>query len=130
MSKRLVIEPYWLHCLLMDWAFASFPKGGGLGYPSKCTYLAERIPQQAASREPWQLSREDRDEVALAIAELTPKHRLAITRAYKVWTIPSMADAIAAYGVTDRTWGNWAHEAGRELARKLERQSKKVCTAA
>ena len=65
-------------------------------------------------------------EAVQAIAELTPKHRLAITRAYKVWTIPSMADAIAAYGVTDRTWGNWAHEAGRELARKLERQAKKV----
>lgn len=130
MSKRLVIEPHWLHVLLMDWAFSSFPKGGGLGYPSKCTYLSERIPQQARSFEPWELTRQDRDEVALAIAELSPKHCLAITRAYKPWKSPGMAEALAAYGVTDRTWGNWAHEAGRELARKLERQSKKVCTAA
>lgn len=123
MSKRLVIEPNWLHNLLMDWAFSSFPKGGGLGYPSKCTYLAERIPNQTASVEPWALTRRDRDEVALAIAELSPKHRLAITRAYKVWTIQGIADQIAAYGVTDRTWGNWAHEAGKELARKLEKVS-------
>ena len=123
MSKRLVIEPHWLHVLLMDWAFASFPRGGGLGYPSKCTYLAERIPNQTASVEPWALTRRDRDEVALAIAELSPKHRLAITRAYKVWTIQGMADQIAAYGVTDRTWGNWAHGAGKELARKLEKVS-------
>ena len=129
MSKRLVIEPHWLHVLLMDWAFASFPRGGGLGYPSKCTYLAERIPNQTASVEPWALTRRDRDEVALAIAELSPKHRLAITRAYKVWTIQGMADQIAAYGVTDRTWGNWAHEAGKELARKLERQSTKSAAA-
>lgn len=129
MSKRLVIEPHWLHVLLMDWAFSSFPKGGGLGYPSKCTYLAERIPNQARSVEPWELTRKDRDEVALAIAELSDKHRLAITRAYKVWRIPSMADAIAAYGVTDRTWGNWAHEAGKELARKLERLKKVAETA-
>ncbi len=120
MSKRLVIEPHWLHVLLMDWAFSSFPKGGGLGYPSKCTYLSERIPQQARSFEPWELTRQDRDEVALAIAELSPKHCLAITRAYKPWKLPGMAEALAAYGVTDRTWGNWAHEAGRELARKLE----------
>ena len=64
------------------------------------------------------------------IGRMTAKTSAERQRAYKVWTIPSMADAIAAYGVTDRTWGNWAHEAGRELARKLERQSKKVCTAA
>lgn len=119
MSKRLVIEPHWLHVLLMDWAFSSFPKGGGLGYPSKCTYLAERIPVQARSFEPWELTRSDRDEVALAISELSPKHTLAITRAYKPWKIPSMEDAIAAYGVSDRTWQRWVHEAVKELAPKL-----------
>lgn len=126
MAKRLIIEPYWLHVLLMDWAFSSFPKGGGLGYPSKCTYLAERIPNQARSYEPWDLSRTDRDEVALAIAELSPKHSLAITQAYKPWKIPGMLDQLAAYGVTSRTWGNWAHEAGRELARKLEPRFEKM----
>lgn len=126
MSNRLVIEPYWLHVLLMDWAFSSFPRGGGLGYPSKCTYLAERIPNKATSFEPWNLTRSDRDEVALAIANLSPKHTLAITRAYKPWKIQGMADAVAAYGVTDRTWGNWAHEAGKELARVLEQRFQKI----
>lgn len=126
MSKRLVIEPHWLHVLLMDWATSSFPKGGGLGYPSRCVYIGERIPQQATSREPWDLTRGDRDEVALAVAELSPKHRLAITRAYKPWTIDATADQAAAYGVTNRTWANWAHEAGKELAQKLGRVTAKT----
>lgn len=119
MSKRLVIEPYALHVLLMDWAFSSFPKGGGLGYPNKCVYLTERTQQQARSFEPWDLSRQDRDEVALAIAELSHKHRLAITRAYKPWKIPDIDRDMAAFGVSGRTWRRWCHEAAQELAPKL-----------
>lgn len=119
MSKRLVIEPHALHVLLMDWAFSSFPKGGGLGYPNKCAYLAERTQQQARSFEPWDLSRQDRDEVALAIAALSHKHRLAITRAYKPWTVASINHEMSAYCVSDRTWRRWCHEAAQELAPRL-----------
>lgn len=128
--KRLTIEPNWLHHLLMDWAFSSFPKGGGLGYPSRCVYIGERIPQQATSREPWELTPKDRDEVALAVAELSLKHRLAITRAYKPWTIPAIEGDFAMFGVTDRTWRRWCHEAAIELARKLDREMKKIAESA
>lgn len=126
MSKRLIIEPHWLHQLLMDWAFASFPKSGGLGFPSQCAYLTERIQRQARSREPWELSREDRDEVALAIAELSLKHRLAITRAYKPWTIVSIAQDMEMFHVTDQTWRNWCRSAAIELSRKLDRHAKNI----
>jgi hypothetical protein len=71
------------------------------------------------SLEPWDLTTADHDELALCIAGLERKHCLAITRAYKPWTIPSIAHDLGMYHVTDRTWRTWAHAAGLELAEKM-----------
>jgi len=120
MSKRLVIEPYWLHCLLMDWAFASFPKGGGLGYPSKCTYLAERIPQQAASREPWEVTTAEKEDVAKEIEKLEDRHKHAITRAYKPWCVPSIDEMYPGICGSAKVWARLAREAAQILAVRVE----------
>lgn len=125
MAKRLIIDPHWLHELLMDWAFSSFPKTGGLGFPTQCAYLTERVQKQATSREPWSISRDERDQVALAIGELDMKHRLALTRAYKPWTIIAIAQDLEMFHVTDQTWRNWCRAAAQELETKLEHLTKK-----
>lgn len=122
MSKRLVIEPHWLHNLLMHWASASFRSRGPLGYPQVSPMFTERVQFKAESREPFELTPDDYADVALAVSELQHKHRLAITRAYKPWTVESIARDMAMYGVTDRTWQNWCHAAATELARKLEKR--------
>lgn len=122
MSKRLIIEPHWLHNLLMHWASASFRSRGALSFPGVCPMFNERVQFKSQAREPFELTPDDYKDVALAVAELETKHRLAITRAYKPWTIDSISHELAAYGVTDRTWQNWCHAAAQELARKLERR--------
>lgn len=126
MSKRLVIEPHWMHNLLMHWSTVSFRNKGALGYPTTCLMFKERVQFKAQQREPFELTQDDYDDVSLAVSELETKHRLAITRAYKPWQIEAISQDTAAYGVTDRTWQNWCHAAAIELARKLERRVDKV----
>lgn len=131
MAKRLEIKPDWLHRLLLAWAKRAIKQGSGpLGYPSVCPMFSERVQAPQGSREPWDLTGDDLNEVALAIAELESKHRLAITRAYKPWTIPAISNEVAAYGVTDRTWTRWCHEAALQLGRKLERKTEAWMTVA
>jgi hypothetical protein len=120
MSKPFKVEPHRLHILLMHWSRRSSNlMSSPLGYPGTCPYLKERTAARTESLEPWDLTTADHDELALCIAGLDRRHCLAITRAYKPWTIQSIAHDLGMYHVTDRTWRTWAHAAALELAEKM-----------
>lgn len=123
MSKRAFIEPHWLDRLLHSWALHSIKgSSSALGFPGVSSMFKERVQFKQGSKEPFQLTQDDYNDVSLAVSELSHKHRLAITRAYKPWTIKAIADEFVVYRVTDRTWRNWCHDAARELAGKLARR--------
>lgn len=131
MSKRSFIEPRWLDCLLHAWAMRSISgQSSPLGYPSVSSMFKERVQFKQGSREPFELTADDFNDVSLAVAELSHKHRLAITRAYKPWTVASINAEMAAYQVSDRTWRRWVHEAASELAGKLSRRVDKIAETA
>lgn len=123
MSKRSFVEPHWLDRLLCSWAMHSIRGAASpLSFPRASPMFMERVQFKQGSKEPFELTQEDYDDVSLAVAELEHKHRLAITRAYKPWTVNEINAQMAAYEVSDRTWRRWVHDAAKELAAKLARR--------
>lgn len=123
MTKRAFIEPHWLDRLLQSWAMHSIRgSSGALGFPGVSSMFKERVQFKQGSKEPFELTPDDYNDVSLAVAELSHKHRIAITRAYKPWTVASINADMAAYQVSDRTWRRWTHEAAAELTPKLARR--------
>lgn len=123
MTKRAFVEPRWLDSLLCAWARYSIKgSSSALGFPPVSPMFMERVQFKPGSRDPFQLTVDDFRDVSMAVGELSMKHRLAITRAYKPWTIESIKQDLGAFQVSDRTWRNWCHEAAKELAGKLARR--------
>lgn len=120
MARRAVVRPDWLDSMLWQWGLRAL-RGAGLGYPTVCPMLKEGIPQQARSFEPEGLCDQDFAQLEGAVAALEHKHQMAVIRAYRPWTAKTIEHEFAAYGVSDRSWQRWLHEAAEKIVVHMER---------
>lgn len=122
MTRRATVDPVWLDRLLVGWGMRAVREA--LGFPPISPMFKERIQQKAESYEPTGYCWQDYTDLETAIDGLDMKYRLVLTRCYKPWTAKAMeAELDSFYGVTDRTWRNWLHEAASILAAKLARKA-------
>jgi len=123
MSRRTLVQPRWLDCLLWNWAIRSLKvESGSIGYYTINPMLKEGIPTQATSYEPTGFNADDFEATTKAIDALPDNFRLVILRAYKPWAARAMEAELDVYGVSERTWQRWTHEAAVILERALMRK--------
>lgn len=119
MAKRSTVEPLWLDDMLVIWGMRSVRDK--LGYPAISPMFRERVGRPARSYEPTGYCGADFDQLQAAIDSLMPKHKLVIMRCFKPWSRMAVEVELRQYGVTERTWVNWLHEAAGLLAAHMDR---------
>lgn len=123
MSRRATVNPDWLDRLLVRWGLRSLDDDGG-GWPSVCPMLRDGIPTgRAGSADPFNFGSEDFEALERAIQALPEPQRLAITRAYKPWTAPSIDALMPA--LTD-TWLKRLKAAALTLAAAMARPDERM----
>ena len=123
MSRPPQLEPAWLIGLLMAWSRRT-SRDNGLGYPTICTYLKERLPSQARSYEPTGYSGAEVEAVGHLVAGLRQMRMLAIMRYCKPW----MCNAINAELGREFDTDTWLYHLKGGLAEIVELMDKKRLT--
>jgi hypothetical protein len=118
MARRSTVEPRWLDDMLVIWGMRSVRDK--LGFPAICPMFRERVGQPARSYEPTGYCGSDFDQLQAAIDALMPRHKMVIARCFKPWTRLIMEEELQKFGVSERTWVNWLHEAAAIIAADMD----------
>lgn len=119
MSKRSTVEPRWLDDMLVIWGYRTVRDK--LGFPSISPMFRERMGTAARSYEPTGYCGQDFDQLQTAIDALMPRHKLVVVRCFKPWARQAVEEELQKFGVTERTWVNWLHEAAALIAADMDR---------
>lgn len=120
MSKAATVKPDWLHDLLCAWARWHLNRES-LGFPRVSPMFMERLGVSAQPMLPTGYSGQDYQHVEDAVEALPMKYKLAITRAYRPWTI-TLIDAEFP-GNSPVTWHRWLTDAAAAVASDLDRRA-------
>lgn len=120
MSKPAQLEPAWLIGLLMAWSRRT-SRDNGLGYPSQCIYLKERIGYSQRSYEPTGYSSAEVDMVGQHVNALRLMRRLAVMRYCKPWMVNAINLELGREFDTD-TWMYHLKNALAEVVGLMEKR--------
>lgn len=124
MSRQAQLEPAWLIGLLMAWSRRT-SRDNGLGYPTTCIYLKERLPSPARSYEPTGYSGAEVEAVGQHVMGLRMMRKLAIMRYCKPW----MCNAINAELGREFDTDTWLYHLKGAFAEIVTLMDKKRLTA-
>ena len=123
MSRRSTVEPRWLDDMLVIWGLRSVRDK--LGFPPISPMFKERVGRPARSYEPTGYCGSDFDQLQAAIDALMPRHKLVIVRCFKPWARDAVEVELRQFGVSERTWVNWLHEAAALVSADMDKMKAK-----
>lgn len=118
MAKRATVNPRWLDELLSIWGRTSDKHTGWYGVNPM---LKSGIPMPAVSQEPTGYCAMDFRQLESAIESLELRHKLVLVRCYKPWTARAVEDELKGYGMPQRVWVDWLHEAASLIESHMSR---------